>query len=148
MTCEQFKRDLDGMDKCDLSPAMEKHVSDCSSCSRLYMSLHGAEAAIRLPLLLCSKDLVPKIMAMLPFMQKPRRVMALRNWLAVGLFLMASVAFIPFLEAFKMLKDAHGNGFLIPLGIVTGLAVSLYLIIFSATHVEDFSRRFGIRKHA
>ncbi len=148
MTCEQFNRELDAMDNGDPSPAMNRHVLECAACGRLYSSMRSALAVYRLPLALCSRDLGPRIAAMLPFMQKPKRVMALRNWLAAGLVLMVSVAFIPFLEAFKMLNDVYGNGFLIPLGIVTGIAVSLYLIIFIATHVEDFSRRFGIRKHA
>ena len=148
MTCEQCRLELDGMDNRNPPADMNRHLSNCPRCAQAFTAMQGAMSLYRLPLSLCSRDIAPRIAALLPFMQKPRRVMALRSWLAAGLFLMVSVAFIPFLEAFKMLKAVHGNGFLIPLGIVTGVAVSLYLIIFIATHVEDFSRRFGIRKHA
>ncbi len=148
MTCKQCALELDAMDNQSLGSVLAGHLSQCPQCSKRFEELRNALMLYRMPLALCAKDIAPRIAAMLPFMQKPRRVMALRNWLAVGLILMISLAFTPFLEAFEMLDTVYGNGFLVPLGIVTGLTVTLYAIIFIATHVEDFSRRFRIRRHA
>jgi hypothetical protein len=147
MTCESFKRELDAMENYNPSAEMNKHMSSCPACALGYASLRSALTVYTLPLSVCERDLVPGIMAALPFARRPRRFMSLRNWLLGGVALLVSIAFVPFLEEFKALTRSYGNGFLLPLGIVLGILVTVYMMVFIATHVQDFSRRFGIRRN-
>ena len=63
------------------------------------------------------------------------------KWLSVGLLIILSMFGITFSNSFHLLKDYFGLPLEIPLNIVMGLAITIYVALFIGSHLEE-TRKF------
>ena len=63
------------------------------------------------------------------------------KWIIAGLFIIAGFIAIPFSKYFQTLIEHFGADFELPLSIVMGCAVTIYLIIFVMTHTSIFNSK-------
>jgi len=141
MTCERFVAALDALDNEPLPEDLEAHARTCQSCAREAAALRAALGLYRLADVAGSADLVPKVMALLPFVPAPRRVVAMRDWLVAGLVILGSIVLVPLLADFKALKAVYGAAFTLPVSLALGLIITLYAGLFVMSHLDDFGRR-------
>lgn len=148
MNCEHFLSMLDKMDQLEgqnLPEDMLAHVESCPSCAKELAALKTALALYKLPDLLCSVNLAPSIMsmlAMLPIMENsPKRLVSMRNWLLVGFIIIISTLFLPLLPDYRLLKDAYGAAFTLPLFLALGFILSIYTGVFVISHLDELSTK-------
>jgi hypothetical protein len=70
---------------------------------------------------------------------------SIRDWVIIGLVLLFSLASSFFGMDFVTVAAREGSSYLLPLGITIGAALSCYGAIFIASHLKEFSERFGLR---
>ena len=63
------------------------------------------------------------------------------KWLSVGMLIFLSMVGLTFSNSFASLKDYFGIYFEIPLNIVMGLAITIYVGFFIGSHLEE-TRKF------
>lgn len=159
MTCKQFLTRLDASDHDGLSAqymdglghctvmdrASLAHAETCPACAAaLALADRTAALALVSPAVL-ERDLSTRIMTSLLFVPPPRRIMAMRAWLMAGIALIVSLLLLPFVHAYQHLHIALGSGFLIPLVLFFGLALSAYLLVFVGSHMLPAAAY--LRKH-
>ena len=59
------------------------------------------------------------------------------KWLTVGSIILASIFLLPFSESLSWLRIHFAGNLEIPLSIVLGLVISIYAIIYIATHLDE-----------
>jgi hypothetical protein len=136
---------LDGLDNEELPVDMAIHLRACPECARQTAALKAAVALYRLSGPAGSVDVSRRVAALLPFMEAPRRSISMRDWLAVGLVIFASVILVPLLAEFRELGAAYGTGFTLPVSLALGVIVTLYAGMFVMSHLDDFSKRLKDR---
>lgn len=141
MTCERFIASLDALDNGPLPDDMEAHARACPDCAREAAALRAALGLYRLPDVAGSADIAPRVMALLPFVAAPRRVVSMRDWVVSGLVILGSIVLVPLLADFKALKAVYGAAFTLPVSLALGLIVTLYAGLFVMSHLDDFTRR-------
>jgi len=159
MTCKQFLASLDASDHDGLTKQSIEagghrtvlkreslaHADGCPTCAAaLELADRTAALALVSPAVL-ERDLSSRVMTALLFAAPPRKVMALRSWLVAGFALFASLLLLPFVHAYQHLHLNLGNGFIIPLVLFFGLALSTYLLVFVGTHMLPAAAY--LRKH-
>ena len=140
MTCTQFDMLMDTQDIPSLSGDMAAHADSCPSCAAQAAAYFAALALYRLPELASSRDLTPRISALLPFLPAPRRLVAMRDWLAAGVLLLISMVLVPLLAEFRLLNASYGNGYTVPMALGLGISVTIYAGIFIVSHQEQLAR--------
>jgi len=145
MTCDRFIANLDGMDNEVMPADMAAHERSCVSCKREADILRSAVGLYRLPDIASSTDLSARLGTLVRFSPAPRREVGMREWLAVGVVMIASMVFLPQLSEFRELRLAFGSGFTLPVALAFGSAVTLYGGLFVFSHLDDFSRRLKDR---
>lgn len=150
MKCRRFQDSMLESEDGSLGAEAMAHLRACPSCAKVHALMGSAVALYRLPEARCSRDLAPRVAALLPFLPAPRRLVSMRDWVAVGLFLVSGMALLPLASSFGALRNQYGIGITLPLAIVLGLAITSYAVMFIASHLEDFSRRLNAAsvKHA
>ena len=145
MTCERFLIMLDGLDNDEMPREMALHARSCPACAREVAALRAAIGLYRLPDIVGSSDIAPRVTALLPFMPAPRRSVSMRDWLVTGFVIMVSIVLVPLLAEFRVLKAAYGSGFTLPVSLAPGLFVPIYATMFIMSHLDDFSSRLKER---
>lgn len=146
MTCKEFGARLEALEAPQLPTDMAAHASSCLSCAAEAASYLAALKLLRLPDLACSVDLAPRLEALLPFIAAPRRSVAMRDWLFVGLIIFASMIFVPLLAEYEVLSS--GSGYNLSFSIVLGIIMTLYASFFIASHLDIFANILSGRGHA
>ncbi|GAB1433669.1 hypothetical protein MASR2M29_22950 [Spirochaetota bacterium] len=141
MTCRHFLELLDRMDNIDIQEEMAAHAASCPGCAAELSAVMAGLRLYRLPDVCCSANLVPRIMAMLPLVPAPKRLVSMRNWVLAGLLIMGSVVLVPFMSDFRVLKETFGPAFTIPVSMAFGLIITIYSGIFVISHIDEFGRR-------
>ncbi len=141
MTCERFLEQLDGLDNQGLPIDMVIHARTCPACSRELEMLGKAITCYRESDGTGMVDLVPRISALLPYVEAPRRSVSMRDWLLVGLLIVISMVMLPMLGDFRALRAVYGPDLTLPIFLTYGVAITLYAGLFTMSHIEDFSKR-------
>lgn len=124
---------------------MAEHAASCPSCARVAAALGTALELYALPEAALLADLAPRIEALLPFVPPPRREIAMGGWIGVGGLIIAGMVTAPFMAGYAAMREAYGAGYTLPLALVSGLALSAYLGLFIASHLDGFSKAFYAR---
>jgi hypothetical protein len=150
MNCTEF---LDRLDASDAFPGdgvfldeeQQRHAAACPACARAAGTGRAALAAYRLPDLVSSVDLVPRVLDLLPFLPAPRRVVSMRNWLLAGFLLLLSLGGLPLTGGYRILSSRYGMGFTLPLILVLSGALTIYIGLFALSHLDELATRFKLR---
>ncbi len=102
----------------------------------------------RVPLAATDRDFAERLEAVLPYLPRPGRVVATRNWVGAGILLVASLALVPFGADFRHFRDFFGDAYTLPMALVAGLAVTLYCAIFVAKNIRVLSSFVAGLEHA
>lgn len=140
MTCDRFKRLLDALEGAELSGDMAEHADGCPECARAAAALKAALSLYRLPELASSVDLTPRVLALIPFIAAPRRIVSLRDWIVSGFVILGGMVLLPLMATFGALRDAYGTRFTLPLAIVLGLVITTYAGVFVSSHQDELAR--------
>lgn len=124
---------------------MAEHALSCPACARVASALGAALTLYALPEAALLVDLAPRIQALLPFVPPPRREIATGGWIAVGGLIIAGMVSAPFMADYAAMRELYGPGHALPLALVSGLALSAYLGLFIASHLDGFSKAFYAR---
>lgn len=128
-----------------LPPDMAEHAASCPACARVASALGAALELYALPEAALLVDLAPRIEALLPFVPPPRREIAIGGWIGVGGLIIAGMVTAPLMAGYAAMRDLYGVGYTLPLALVSGLALSAYLGLFIASHLDGFSKAFYAR---
>lgn len=145
MNCTEFLDRLDASDGLSTDIELRLHAAACPGCAKLADKLQAAMTAYRMPDLVSSVDLVPRIMDLIPFLPVPRRVVSMRNWLLVGFILLLSLGGLPLMGGYRALSRQYGTGFSLPLFLVMSGMLSLYVGLFALSHLDELATRFNIK---
>ncbi|HOX93027.1 MAG TPA: hypothetical protein PLC54_08875, partial [Spirochaetales bacterium] len=132
MNCERFLNYVDSLEPAETSmpAAMAEHAAACPSCADALATMRRSMALLRTPSTFARADIVSRVGALLPFVQAPRRTVAMRNWVLVGLLIMLGMVFLPLLSDFDALTAVYGSSFTLPVALVLGLVLSVYAVAF------------------
>jgi len=70
---------------------------------------------------------------------------SVRGWVIAGLALIISLATIFFGQDFASIVRDQGSSYLIPLGILIGVAITVYGALFIGSHLKEFSEKFKLK---
>jgi len=70
---------------------------------------------------------------------------SIRLWIAIGFFVLLSLATSFFGIDFIRIANAEGLSFLLPVGITIGVVLTCYGALFIGSHLEELSNRFRLR---
>lgn len=145
MKCADFFERLDVGEAWSTDPELRLHAASCPECAKLAARLQAAYTAYRLPDLVSSVDLVPRIRDLIPFLPAPRRVVSMRHWLLAGFLLLLSLGGLPLMGGYRVLSRLYGTGFSLPLILVMSGVLSLYIGLFALSHLDELATRFKLR---
>jgi hypothetical protein len=150
MNCTEFLDRLDASDAFSgtglfLDEEQQRHAAACPACAGAAGTVRAALAAYRLPDLVSSVDLVPRVLDLLPFLPAPRRVVSMRNWLLAGFLLVLSLGGLPLTGGYRALSSRYGMGFSLPLILVLSGALTIYIGLFALSHLDELATRFKLR---
>jgi hypothetical protein len=69
---------------------------------------------------------------------------SIRGWVIAGFAVIVSLTLSFFGRDFLSITALHGSAFLIPLGIMTGIFITAYGLLFIGSHLRELSHRFGL----
>lgn len=150
MKCTEFLDSLDlsdgfRSDSLALDEEHTLHTATCPGCARASERVRAAIIAYRLPDLVSSVDLVPRVLDLLPSVPAPRRVVSMRCWLLPGFLLLLSLGSLPMMGDYRALSRQYGMEFTLPLILVLSGALSLYIGLFALSHLDELTTRFKLR---
>ncbi len=147
MTCAEFRDRLDRTEgERPRGVDMVAHMARCPGCRGIAGRERTALDLYRAPAVGLERDFVRSVMEVLPFLPRPRREVGLREWGFVGFALVASAVVAASSMEVGAAESAYGVSYILPLGLVFGVAVTIYGLVFIASHLEDLSRTFGARE--
>jgi hypothetical protein len=155
MNCTEFLDRLDASDGYSLGDMAKGglfldeeqrlHAAACPACAKAAETVQAALVAYRLPDLVSSVDLVPRVRDLIPFLPAPRRVVSMRNWLLAGFLLLLSLGGLPLTGGYRALSSQYGMGFSLPLMLVLSGALTIYIGLFALSHLDELATRFKLR---
>jgi hypothetical protein len=155
MNCKEYLDRLDASDEFPLSglsrgglpldDEQRLHAAACPACARATGRVQAAITAYRLPDLVSSVDLVPRVRDLIPFLPAPRRVVSMRNWLLAGFLLVLSLGGLPLTGGYRSLAQQYGIGFSLPLILVMSGVLTIYIGLFALSHLDELATRFKLR---
>jgi hypothetical protein len=74
----------------------------------------------------------------------PAGGLSTRGWVIAGLVIFISLATAYFGLDFKNITAESGNSFLLPMGILIGVVLTVYGAFFIGTHLKELSERVGL----
>ncbi|MFA6504734.1 MAG: hypothetical protein WCT14_01480 [Treponemataceae bacterium] len=147
MTCEHAgksiaKRTGDGR----LPMFVRLHIQRCPACLVEAKRMEDAIRTMRRDFLPRSPDFSAIVMSAIRLTPGLETTpVSFRNWLFVGIMLLAATGLSPLGAAFEWVKSTFGTGFLVPLNIVLGLMLAGYCALFIGTHLDEFSERLNLK---
>lgn len=154
MNCTEFLDRLDASDEfptggrsrhgLPLDDEQRLHAATCPSCAKVAEKIQAALVTYRLPDLVSSVDLVPRVRDLIPFLPAPRRVVSMRNWLVAGFLLLLSLGGLPLTGGYRALSSQYGMGFSLPLILVLSGALTIYIGLFALSHLDELATRFKL----
>ncbi|MDR3237951.1 MAG: hypothetical protein LBT84_05555 [Spirochaetia bacterium] len=147
MNCEDHISHYLKRESIDRLPFLVKiHLLWCGKCRREIPALRKNLAAYRgiFPYAMkrdMSDSIMRSVCKMLPY---KRGAVSESKWIISGCILLGSIFLMPFNNSMQWVRDSFGEFFDIPLTIVMGMAISLYITLFAASHLKNFGLRSKI----
>ncbi|MDR2792907.1 MAG: peptidoglycan-binding protein [Treponema sp.] len=130
------------------------HLVFCSSCAEEAHKLELAETVMKdlFPSLPVSSNFEESIMKQIDALPEisahdaeHMTELSLRGWVIIGVFMLFSLTTTFFGMDFEKVANSQGQAFLLPVGITVGALLAGYGAIFIGSHLEELSKRFGLR---
>jgi len=67
-----------------------------------------------------------------------------KGWIIAGMVMLVSLATVFFGQDFVSIARDQGSSFLLPLGLITGMAITGYGALFIGSHLKELSERFKL----
>ena len=143
MKCDKaMKKFLDMDNDASFTLSLKLHSIFCRECreeisalSETYSSLIGMSSFVT------QKDMTDAIMAeVYKHENLYEHNVSYFKWISVGSIIIASRFLVSFSDTHIWLNSHFGINFEIPLNIVLGLVISIYLILFIASHIDDLKK--------
>ncbi len=159
MNCRTFtERYLDTETASNLPILASLHLLVCPACREEVRRMEQALASLRrsaeAPQV---RDMSREIMARITILEpdwesrvEPVQEIALANWIAVGLLIIAGFFFADMNQSFVWMKISFGKGLDIMISVVMGIVFTIYAAVFIASHMDFIANRIGLdrRKHS
>ncbi len=140
MKCEKAREIfIDRERASSLSPRLRIHLFFCRSCRdeifrlrELFTELSGSS------LYRMEESRADDIMRVLKNSRVSREhTVSSKQWIFTGAVIIASIFLIPFNDSIKWLSKMYGINFELPFIIIMGLIVTIYPVLFTATHMDE-----------
>jgi hypothetical protein len=131
--------------------ALAFHVFCCGHCSRELRRFEEARELLASDFIPPSPDFTGVIMDKIYAEEQDREIfdipggVSTRGWVIAGIIIMVSLAATFFGDDFTSIAASQGSSFLLPLGILIGIIVSVYGALFIGSHLKELSERFRLR---
>ncbi len=154
MNCNEIiKKIMEADPNQPFSEEIQEHIMNCNKCAQ---TARETERVIALLQRNNTVDVPPnlpeEIMKSVYCIQEKEGIvpvkehkMPLFNWIGAGFIILCSIMLLQFSTAFRWVKEAFGGTIEIAIGILLGSAVTIYALVFIATHVKSISDFFGVR---
>jgi hypothetical protein len=147
MKCDQcMDLYIESDNRSTLPFSARRHIARCAACSGQVAKMEAARTALRASLPKASTDCSSVVMAAVGLAKRPRREVGVREWIISFLAILLSMVLAPLGADFTWVKALFGSGYLLPFNIVFGIALTVYCVVFIASHLDTLSERFGIGK--
>ncbi|MCX7025132.1 MAG: hypothetical protein NT080_10985 [Spirochaetes bacterium] len=109
--------------------------------------LERALESYRRPLAVTDRDFVERVAAVLPYLPRPGKIVATRNWVGTGLILGFSIVLVPFGAEYRVFRAFFGAGYSLPMALVSALIITAYCALFVSSHIRELANRIHTRRH-
>jgi hypothetical protein len=144
MTCNNCMERLTALDNGDHIPLMVAfHLSRCPDCEKSWLVMTAAYSHMHEQIERCKVELVDTVMDTLEknrMENSAREGISLKIWLGAGIVILAAMFFSTFAEPFVMARTSLGDLFLMPIGLLFGIVLSVYLVIFIISNMAWLTR--------
>jgi len=129
------------------------HILFCGKCSAAYKNLEETQMLLRTGFFPPSPDFSNSIMDIIYKEALTEEVeqtvfesggFSTRGWVIAGIIMLVSFATVFLGQDFNRVATDQGLSFLLPLGIITGLAISAYGALFIGSHLKELSQWFKL----
>lgn len=124
------------------------HTLFCSDCAQKIELYHAARVTMREDFFPYSPNMEESIMdriAAEKFEEQPNSVpgvLSTRGWVIAGLIIFISFITAFFGMDFQNVVNETGTSFLLPVGILFGIVLTIYCSIFIGSHLKELTERF------
>jgi predicted anti-sigma-YlaC factor YlaD len=129
-----------------LSPKLRVHLFFCPSCRNEVLRLK--EAYVKLSgssLFRMEESQASVIMKIIKNSRVSREhTVSSKKWLMTGAVIIFSIFLIPFNDSIRWLRNMYGIDFELPFVIILGLVVTIYPVLFTATHMDEIKELIKI----
>jgi len=130
------------------------HIIFCGSCAARLQTYEEARSLLRSDFFPPSPDFTNAIMnriyreAAAEETEDERALeiggFSTKGWIIAGLVMLVSLATVFFGKDFVSVARDQGSSFLLPLGLITGMAITGYGALFIGSHLKELSERFKL----
>lgn len=133
----------------DVPLSAKVHCMFCSSCRKelclYYKVLESMEDPLELTV---PKDFSEMIMAEInrkEEVSEETKAVTLWKWILAGIFIFLSLVVASVAKPYILARSAYGEAFLMPLNIVLGISISVYVIFFILSHMDELSEFLNLK---
>ena len=134
----------------NLSLRVRFHIYFCPDCKKeTRLMTKNLDLIKNTPPFIMKSSVVDEVMKAIGDnqIQQESRTVSNFKWLLAWAIILASIFMIPFNRQLAWLRESFGGYFELPLVIVLGLAITLYSVIYIATHLEKIKDKVQLNNH-
>ncbi|MBN2048870.1 MAG: hypothetical protein JW760_00380 [Spirochaetales bacterium] len=140
-TCTNKMLSLDRGERLPLSAAF--HLAHCDECLTTWRVMNGVYGELEKVVDSSEIDVCDAVMDSLPEDSRAKQGaggVSLGVWILVGLGLVAVMFFTVLADFFVQARNSLGDVFLMPVSLVFGIGLSIYLVFFIVSHMSYLER--------
>ncbi len=140
MKCEKaIELFIDRERASSLSPGLRIHLIFCPSCRKEITRLRAAfNRLIDSPFYRMEGSRADNIMRVIKTSRVSREhTVSSKQWIFAGFVILFSIFLIPFNDSIIWLRSRFGIDFELPFVLIMGLAVTIYSVLFTLTHMDE-----------
>jgi hypothetical protein len=140
MKCEKAREIFINQEKASsLSLRLRLHLLFCHSCRNEIVRLRELFGKLHDSSLYKMKgSQADDIMKVINLSRVNRRShVSSKQWIFTGAVIISSIFLIPFNDSLMWLRNMYGVDFELPFIVIMGLIVTIYPLLFTATHIEE-----------
>ncbi len=140
MKCEKaIEMFIDQERATSLSPRLRFHLIFCLSCRKEITRLRAAfKRLCDSPFYRMEGSQAGNIMRVIKTSRISREhTVSFKQWIFTGFVILFSIFLIPFNDSIIWLRSRFGINFELPFVLIMGLVVTVYSVLFTATHMDE-----------